>query len=529
MNKILLGIAFCSILGLTTACDSFLEEKPKSEKGIKEYFNSASDARSAVNGLYRKGFPEFFGNNGVYMPVSATLGGFLSGFFDNEYKGQEVVCDYSQKLTITSKNITGTLDTEWNNTYEGISRANNVIKYISETPDLTDKERAQLLAEAKFFRAINYFHLVRFFGDVPLILEPYESMNDLYVERTPSAQVYTQIVKDLTEASVDLPNEAFTSNAHRITQNSVETVLAHVYLTMSGYPVQVNSYAAAATAARKVINNGKHRLIPNGDTPETSAYNVIRTTDNDLEYIYTYESDQTISSNARPQWSMPNEAATWGIFKYSITNNAYHPVQEFLNIYDPVKDLRIKERQFFHSEYTYEKDGVTIHKKFTSGVAPWLFYDDDALLNTGRSGKDYAIYRYAELLLIAAEAIAESEGVTSEAVKYLTDVRARAYTTTERAEIENSIKSLSKEDFVKQVWIERMRELPLEMRIWQDIQRTRMYPTTDINAKGTVTFVNVVGAKNPWGQTFKEHHLLWPISDNEMQRNPSLVQNPGYE
>ncbi|WP_085536132.1 RagB/SusD family nutrient uptake outer membrane protein [Massilibacteroides vaginae] len=529
MNKILLGLAFCGFVGFATSCDSFLEENPKSEKGIKENFKSPSDAKSAVNGLYRKGFPEFFGNNGVYMPVSATLGGFISGFYDNEYKGQEVVCDYSQKLSITSENISGTLDTEWNNTYEAISRANNAIKYLPETPGLSDKERAQLLAESKFFRALNYFHLVRFFGDVPLVLEPYESLNDIYRERTPSSEVYNQIVKDLTEASADLPNEAFTSNAHRISQNTVETILAHVYLTMSGYPVQQNSYAAAATAARKVINNGKHKLIENGSTPETSAYNVIRTEDNNAEYIYTYESDATISSNARPQWSMPNESATWGIFKYSITNNAYRPIQEYLNIYDPAKDLRIQERQFFHSEYTYEKDGETIHKKFTSGVAPWIFYDEDALLNTGRSGKDYAIYRYAEVLLIAAEAIAQSEGVTSEAVKYLADVRSRAYTTTNRTEIESALQGLSKDDFVKEVLIERMRELPYEMRIWQDIQRTRLYPTTSSSAKGKVNFINVIGAKNPWGQTFKESHLLWPISKNEMQRNPSLVQNPGYE
>lgn len=529
MNKILLGIALCGFIGLSTSCESFLDESPKSEKGINENFQRPSDARSAVNGLYRKGYPEFFGNNGVYMPVSATLGGFISGFFDNEYKGQEVVCDYSQKLTITSQNISGTLDNEWNNSYEAISRANNAIKYLPETPGLSDAERAQLIAEAKFFRALNYFHLVRFFGDVPMPLSPYESLNDLYLPRTASADVYDQIIKDLTEASADLPNEAFTSNAHRITQNTVQTVLAHAYLTMSGYPVQKNSYAAAAAAARKVISNGKHKLIQHGETPETSAYNVIRTEDNSVEYIYTYESDPTIASNARPQWSMPNEAATWGIFRYSITNNAYRPIQEYLNIYDPAKDLRIQERQFFHSEYTYEKDGQVITKKFTSGVAPWLFFDEDAMLNTGRSGKDYAIYRYAEVLLMAAEAIAQSEGVTDEAVKYLTDVRARAYTTTNRSEIENSLRGLSKDDFVKEVLIERMRELPLEMRIWQDIQRTRLYPVTSSSAQGTVSFVNVIGAKNPWGQTFKETHLLWPISKNEMQRNPSLVQNPGYE
>ncbi len=257
----------------------------------------------------------------------------------------------------------------------------------------------------------------------------------------------------------------------------------------------------------------------------------MRTADNDIEYIYTYESDPSISTNARPQVSMPNEAATWGIFKYSITNNAYRPVKQYLNIYEPNKDLRIQERQFFHTTYSYVKDGVTTTKVFPENAspAPWLWYDESSMLSTGKCGKDLAVYRFAEVLLIAAEAIAQSEGVTAEAVKYLTDVRARAYTTTSRATIESSLNGLSKDAFIQQVWIERMRELPLEMRIWSDIQRTRKYPTTSDTAKGTVTFVDVIGAVNPWGQTFQAKHLLWPISDNEMQRNPLLTQNPGYE
>ncbi|MDR2498221.1 MAG: RagB/SusD family nutrient uptake outer membrane protein, partial [Tannerellaceae bacterium] len=138
------------------------------------------------------------------------------------------------------------------------------------------------------------------------------------------------------------------------------------------------------------------------------------------------------------------------------------------------------------------------------------------------------IYRYAEVLLIAAEAIAQAEGVTDEAVRYLADVRARAYTITPRAEIETELKALSKEAFIQQVWVERMRELVFEFRIWDDIRRTRLYPVTSATEAGKVSWVNLIGAVNPWGQTFQEKHLLWPLSANEMQRNPSLQQNPGY-
>jgi hypothetical protein len=532
MKKIIFGIVCTSLLmAVSTSCESFLEEKPRNSMSTEQNFSSAAHARSAVNGLYRKGVPMFYADGGVYMPQRATHGGFISGFFDNEYKGQEVICDYSQKLSITAGNISGQLDGVWDEAYGAISRANTAIIYVPETPDLSEAERNTLIAEAKFFRAFNYFYLVRYFGDVPLILTPYESLDDMYVARTASSEVYAQIVKDLTEAMVALPAEAFCNNGHRIGKYTAETVLAHVYLQMSGYPVQANSYATAATAARDVINSGKHRLITNGETPETSAYNQIRTIDDDPEYIYNIEFATGIATNnGRIQTSLPNISSTWSVYKYSITNNAYRPVKEYMNVYDVDKDLRAQQDQFFSYSITYEKDGevITYQIPEDKSPAPHLWYEENAALNTGNCDKDFTIYRYAEVLLIAAEAIAQAEGVTAEAVGYLADVRARAYHTTSRADIVSSLSGLSKEAFIREVWNERMRELVFEFRIWDDIQRTRLYPaTSDVNP-GTVTWVNVVGAVNPWGQTFKDLHLLWPISANELQRNPALVQNPGY-
>jgi hypothetical protein len=532
MKKITTALFCATLLALVFAsCSDFLEENPKTDMSMNQNFSAPAHARNAVNGLYRQGAPNYYADGGVYMPQKATHGGFISGFFDNEYKGQEVICDYSQKLANTPQNIATYTDAVWDDAYKAIARANTAIMYIPTTPDLTDAERNTLIAEAKFFRAFNYFYLVRYFGDIPLILEPYESLEGMYVSRTATAEVYGQIVKDLTEAVAALPAAAYCDNGHRVGKYTAETVLAHVYLQMSGYPVQASNYAAAAGAARDVINSGKHRLIAHGESPETSAYNVIRTVDDDPEYIWNIEFATGIASNnGRIQTSMPNISSTWSVYKYSITNNAYRPVKEYMNVYDKTKDLRAQQDQFFSYSITYEKNGETITYQIPDDKAPspHLWYEENAALNTGYCDKDFTIYRYAEVLLIAAEAIAQSEGVTAEAVKYLTDVRARAYTTTPRADIETSLSGLSKEAFIQEVWIERMRELVFEFRIWDDICRTRLYPTTADANPGKANFVNLIGATNPWGQTFQEKHLLFPISANEVQRNPELVQNPGY-
>ena len=139
------------------------------------------------------------------------------------------------------------------------------------------------------------------------------------------------------------------------------------------------------------------------------------------------------------------------------------------------------------------------------------------------------IYGYANALLIAAEAIAQSEGVTPEAINYLAQVRARGYWQLDIPAVEATLTGLSPDLFAEEVWTERLRELVFEFRTWFDIQRTRKYPVTDESNRGEVTYVDVVGHTNPMGATYEEKHLLFPLSENEIQRNPDLGDNnPGY-
>lgn len=531
MKNIFLGLVSLFFLGAVTSCDSFLEEKPQQDMSLGQYYKTANHARAGVNALYATGFPTFY-DAGVYNGARIAYGPFLSGLYDNEYKGQEVIVQYCQELTISPANITNEMRDSWRYCYQAIGRANTAIKYIPgiTDPNFASNEKDQLVAQAKFFRALNYFHLVKSYGDIPLTLDPFESLDDLYLSRTATAQIYGQIETDLKDAGSVLKEEAFVKNGFRISKTTVDALLANVYLQMSGYPLSANSYAKAATVARDIITSNKLTLTQNKDNGENSAYNILRTDDNLTEYIYTRERSSSVAGYASnwTQLSFPVFAAQWGVFKYTLTNNAIRPMPTLINAYDPANDLRIAERQFFFNEYTYTKDGKEVTAKFEQ-PSPWFYFDEEAMFETGVSGRDFPIMRYPEVLLIAAEAIAQSEGVTAEAAGYLADVRARAYTKMTKEQIVASLTGLSKDAFIQEVWTERIREFSLEHKIWDDIQRTRMYPVTSATNKGKVAFVNVIGAKNPWGATFQEKHLLWPISDTEMQRNPQLGQNnPGY-
>lgn len=513
-----------SIYLLLPSCDGFLIESPKDQIALDQFFDSPEDARSTVNGIYRSGVPTFY-DAGGFRGNGHLFGGYLSGLFGNQDKGEAVSILLAQDLAFDGQNLNDFLDDLWSRAYLAISRANNAIKYIPLTERLEESESQQLLAEAKFFRAFNYFFLVKYFGAVPLVLEPVESLENIFLPRNDIETVYRQIVEDLDWAIQHggLANVPFVRNGFRITQGAAATLLADVHLQMAGYPLQASdSYAKAAAAARLVIQSGAHKLIENGPTPKESAFNVMRTSDMEDEYIYSIEYNADIAPNGAPMWTYPGNVRPPGI-KYSRTLNAYYPIDQYVGIYEQDVDLRMQNQQFFFN--SIEIGGTPVD---LGGWATFQWHDEKALFETGRGDKDMNVYRYAEVLLIAAEAIARSEGVTAEAVEYLAEVRSRAYWKTERSAIVADLAGLSEQEFVEEVWKERLRELPLEVRTWSDIQRTRLYPETSAANPGEVSFVNVIGHSNNWGQTFQEHHLLLPIAKNELDRNPELTQNPGY-
>lgn len=515
-------------LYLTVSCSEFLKENPRGNPTLQNFFKTEADIEASVNRLYREGFPLMYSSAGsAYSGPQAMLGGHMSGYFDSEFGGQEIYVTHCKNLARTAENIGRQMKDIWQSCYTNINRVNVGLKYAPGIKMSSDTSKATYIAELKCFRAMNYFYLVKTFGDVPLTLTPYESLeSELYLERTPSKQVYDQIISDLKEAASNLPKKAFYKNNNRLTQNIANTLLGNVYLQMSGYPVQEDHYAEAAKATRAVIQSGKHSLTLNDDYEENSAFNKLRTIDGLDEVIYAYEFDVNIANSGWwPTYSFPNSAAGWNVFKYSITANIYKVSNGLLNMYS-TDDIRGKANQFFHWEYKYSVNGVEVIQNFEP--ANWYYFNEDAMLQTGIGGKDVNIYRYSEVLLMAAEAIAKSEGVTDEALSYLAKVKARASVT---GVSETDIKlGLPRdiEGFVREVWAERLREFPLEFKIWDDIIRTRQYPQFSKEKPGEVSFIDVDKASNNWGKNFTEKDLLWPIASDEIARNPKLIQNPGY-
>lgn len=522
MKRILRTVTSVVLMLTVFACNEFLEEAPRNQVAVNQFFNEPDDVRGVVNSLYGRGVIARY-ISGDFQ-INAMIGGYMSGLFENERTERPGPFE-ANNLTLGPDNLDEYLFVYWRDAYDAIAKANVALKYIPEIEALSQSEANRLTAEAKFFRAFNYFALVRDFGDVPLVLEPFESLENIYVDRADAESVYAQIIDDLEWALENggLPDVLFSMNGYRITKGAVAATLANVQLQKAGFPIEggTESYAKAADAARLIINSGQYGLIENGSTLEESAYSKMRTSEVESEYIFSVEADELLKPISYPQLSIPKSAGVPGIL--GDVWIVYRPLDEFLRVYDPSVDIRGQNRQIWYN--SIERNGVTYD--FNGLWSPYKWYDEDALFVTARGAKDVEINVYSEILLIAAESIAQTSGVTSEAVQYLTDVRSRGYWQTDRSEIETELSGLSKDEFIQEVWKERLRELPLIFKTWSDIQRTRLFPVTDASNPGEVTFVNVIGHTNPFGATYEEKHMLLPIATRVRDRNPSLSSN-GY-
>ena len=518
MKKICLFLA-AGLLCLTS-CDKFLEESPKSDLTDVDYYKTEAQATANINYLYRNGAPQRIAYaSSAYIGPKASITGMLTGYFSNSYEGQEVVCKYARLLTRQdhTNEISDTSDDIWDNCYRAINVANNAIVSIPAI-SMEEATASQLIGEAQFFRAFNYYYLVKTFGDVPLLLEP-STLENLYPERTAAATVYAQIESDLKDAISVLPAETFQSNGHRITQYVAAMVLADVYFHQG-------DYSNAKTYAAMVIESA-HSLTANTDLSENSAYNKLRSTDDLDEVIYSQEYDASISNSSWWPTYAFSSSATAVFGTYSIFERVYGPLDRFLNVYNS-NDLRIQPNQFFHWDYTNPDNGKTWTAP-EGQAGCWYYYDEDALLSTGKGDKDWNFYRLAEAYLDYAESIAQTDGVTDEAAGYLAQIQQRANTEGKTlSEIKTELLALSDDEFIQACWTERIREFPLEFKIWDDCVRTMKFPVISTTEKGSVTYVDLIGAQNAAGAVFKETDLLFPISLSELQRNPNLIQNAGY-
>ena len=527
-----------------SSCDSFLDEDPKDMKPSNKFWKTKADAQSGVDALYYGGVLYLHDTNlGTGWTPNATMWpGIISGLYVDKRKDRTLT-NASEGCTFNIESFDDPAFSLWHEYYKGISRANFVLANIPRmTNVLSQDEINNYLAQGKFFRAYGYFNLIKDFGDVPYITEPYTSPENMYVEPTPAADIYKYIETDLLDIINNnaLPDVTFYNNGGYVTRAMAETLLAEVYLQWAGAPINGGNeyYDKAAKMALKVINSGTHHLEQASGSSDdlNSAFNVIKTTKSSDEIIFAKEYNYASYSIGNPYAcrSAGTEATLWkdanneSVFNpnNNVMYNAYLPCNMIINSYAP-EDIRGHEKQFFFKEYT---DATGISHEFNN-IANWMWFDEKALTEGHDGDYNVPIMRYSEVLLIAAEGLARTgheANTEGGALYYLNQVRKRAGLPDETA---------TGDALIQSILTERLHEFPLEFKVWDDIRRTRLYPEADGVNSGKLKWTPLANAaiqNKPEGTVkvgaLPEYVLLWPIPLDEMQRNPALEghQNPGW-
>jgi len=473
-QKIFLLILF---LGLTS-CSDILDENPKSSITAENFFNTEQDAVLAVNSIYQAIYLQ---NNHsrpqLFLTVLATDDSELKHLNDYQF----------------DSNYGGYLELNWRAHYILINRANLALAEIQNI-EFDANVKNSMLGEARFLRALAYFRLVRFFGDVPLLTEPTASLDNVNIPRSPTETVYNQIIEDLEFAENNLFN-ANNTETGRATNTAAKALLAKVYLT-------IQEWDLAAEYSKEIIDAGENQLMenfPDVFIPENQ--------DND-EIIFAI---QYQSGSGRPSYQL----------RYYLPRNlpgspqvarglaAYLPSEE---LYESYRGGDLRRDWTLFTEYTYQGETVTFPPHWHK------FMDYNGLTNTANNDTDFPLLRYADILLTYAEALNELGGPTAEAYEALNMVVRRAYGRAINSSSDVDFAGLSQEEFRQEILDQRRWEFAGEYHRWYDLQRTgQLIPVMRewLNDQG-------------FTGTVPDYKTVYPIPQREMDLNSELVQNPGY-
>ncbi len=496
LNQKIAKIALAFVLLFSASCKpDYLDVVPRGSLTADNFYKTAEHAELATNAVY---------NVMRRWEVSALAYlGCTDILSDDADKGSEpndalFMLDMDN-LTFDAGNIAPL--TTWDGYYRAIYRANIAIEKIPAI-DMDTKLRARYVGECQFLRAHFYFNLVRWFGDVPLITAAL-SPDQFNQTRTPTADVYKQIIKDLQDAIAVLPEKSQYAPADlgRVTKGSARGLLAKVYLTTKDY-VNAEKYAL------ELMNSNEYSLLPDytkiflleGENSSESIFEIQATqkaerkTD-DLPYNGGSQYNEVQGVRGSPNLG-------WG---FNRPSNSF--ILEF-EAGDPRRDATIlyEGEVLPDGSAIVEKNPNLFNARFNQKA--WT----PALTGSNSNGPgNIRILRYSDVVLIAAEAMNEN-GKTALALTNLNAVRKRARGT--NTTILPDVTLTDKVKLREAIWHERRVELGMEQQRWFDLVRTGQ----------------TEAALTKHGKKFvKNKHELLPIPQKEIDLSSQLLkQNPGY-
>jgi len=503
MKTISIKFIIIGILSLSVFSCTKLDEEPIGILVPEQYFNTEADAVAAVMGTYGVlSSADYYGRR--LTMVLQLLGDDI-----------DIADIGTQSSRIQLNNFTHDASNQdllaiWKNAYLGIGAANSAISGIPNI-DMDETKKAALIAEARVVRALNYYHLVQLFGDVPYIGDFVTDPNSIKdISRTPAAEIYQKIVEDCEAGIASLPDTYANNIKSRPSKGSAHTLLASTYMIMG-------EWAKAAEHAEMVINNAaQFHYGLDADFQDLWKADL----GHQLEHVWVVDFLGGITGeNASNQdYTAPMTGVRdadmqgWSVLVPSngmygsFNDNDYRKQVSFLTE-TPIKGVMTP-----YQNWKWPK----IH------TAKWCLYPGE---NANAEGADsdikHVIFRYAEVLLIAAESLNESNGgPTAKAYEYINEVRKRARNKggVESTTPANLTPGMSQADFRQAVRDERRVELAFEWKRWYDIKRWNVVVESFTGPDAYESEPNV-----------KEFHKLMPIPQNEILRNSNLLpQNPGY-
>lgn len=402
-----------------------------------------------------------------------------------------------------------------NNVWIAHYRLINIINTALEIADeleLSGNQGEELkiaAAELRFLRSLIYFNLVKIYGSPVLVTSSGSDLSNPPQIIQDPGETYDLIIADLQLAEVNLPQ---TTSTNRASRNAATGLLGKIYLQMAGFPlVQTDRLALALEQFAKL--EGQYSL-------ETDYNDVFGQTEASVsnEILFNIDFDATEQNGGS------NYGVFWGpigISQFDALGLApgfaenYFDGPEMLS--SPVSfPLDVADRRFSHNIATFKvENGTTVDGEEISEWRPLKYINDGSFEQPGSSPIDFPYIRYADVLLMVAEAENAMNGPTQKAYDALNTVRRRAFGNNDG----DLPSGLDEQEFLDLILAERRRELCFEGQRKDDLVRTgKLQQAIDeFNA-------NTSGPM----KDFQPHEHVWPIPQREMDINPDVVQNPGY-
>ncbi|MCC5929926.1 MAG: RagB/SusD family nutrient uptake outer membrane protein [Cyclobacteriaceae bacterium] len=505
MKSIINKISIFLVIVFMFSC-SDLDERPVGLLAPEGLFNTPSDVLSVIYGGYGA-----LAHENIYGRQFNIALMLRSDMVDIGDRGTPAARQQVNDFNMDDNNaMSGVF---WPRFYQVISAANAAIAG-AESLSVSENVINPIIAEARFLRAFSYFHLVRNFGEIPYI--DYFITNPEAVKtiaKSSVTEIYNGIITDFEYGKQWLPDKHGNSEIRsRATKGTAASYLATVYLTLADYQKAYNE-------AKWVIDN-KDRF---GYRLEADFQDLYRAeiADNIKETIFTV--DFLGLQSGADNFNQEYNASMTGI--RGADRSGWSVAVPSLAVYNTWDNRDYRKKVSFADSivmggvlrpYTAFANTQRPH------IAKYFRYPGNAQQEYQTSDHNIILFRYAEILLTAAEALTEVSGPNAESVSYINQIRARARNwagTMSDFPADFNMAGMNKEQFIDAIMEERRLELAFEAKRWYDIQRRRL---GDIAFKGP-------NSLEPHANFDASRDYLMPIPRREIDVNPNLrPQNPGY-